>query len=794
MYKIVYCHKGEEEAHTLYLPGDDDYCITSGKLSLESGKAGTLTISIPIINPARTEVECLTDEIIVYRYMNALTDSELFRGRCVTRQSDFNLTGTLVVEGILAYLHDTYYPPFEFQGTPSDLLHKVIENHNSYVDDDRKIYINKITVADQNNYIARSSDSYNRTIDILSDKFVNSSLGGHFDAYYRNGRRYLDYLGDNRGEASQKIEFGKNLLDIATEVEYSNLITAILPLGQKTTETDADGNQITSYVTVESVNNGDIYIRDTAMIKKYGFICACVEWQDVTEPANLKTKALSYLAQNVVGVETLTIKAVDLFNTEEYAKNRPYQLGYMVPVKSEPHGIEQDIELSAMELDMLNPGNDTYTFGAVGTSLTDFTSSTNRNVSETLDSLGVVIGKISADYITSKTIAAEVAKLGYAKIDDLEVEVGKFGYLKAEDANLTYATIESLKATDATITNLSGDYASFKDTTTETLKAQTADIVDLKANKLSAEDADFRYANIDFTNIGKAAMEYFYAQSGLIKDVTVGDQTITGELVGVTIKGNLIEGDTVTADKLVVKGEDGLYYKLNINALGETTAKSDPKYQNGLDGSVLIKKSIVAEKISVNDLVAFGATIGGVNIADSSIYSGVKSSVNNTTRGFYLGKDGQVAFGDASNYLKYFQDADGTWKLAISADSMSLKSGTSVDDAISDINNRMDQIAEEVTTSLYISSSKGNVFKNTNVSTYLSITIIRGTQRITDSQTMKSVFGENAYLQWRYQGKDDEDFWNIPQEDPRILENGFKFKVSPSDIYTKGVYTCDLIS
>ena len=49
-------------------------------------------------------------------------------------------------------------------------------------------------------------------------------------------------------------------------------------------------------------------------------------------------------------------------------------------------------------------------------------------------------------------------------------------------------------------------------------------------------------------------------------------------------------------------------------------------------------------------------------------------------------------------------------------------------------------------------------------------------------------------LQWRYQGKDDEDFWNIPQEDPRILENGFKFKVSPSDIYTKGVYTCDLIS
>ena len=165
-------------------------------------------------------------------------------------------------------------------------------------------------------------------------------------------------------------------------------------------------------------------------------------------------------------------------------------------------------------------------------------------------------------------------------------------------------------------------------------------------------------------------------------------------MVGVTIKGNLIEGETITADKLVVKGEDGLYYKLNINALGETTVKADEKYQNGLDGSVLIKKSIVAEKISVKDLVAFGATIGGVNIADSSIYSGVKSSVNNTTRGFYLGKDGQAAFGDSSNYLKYFQDTDGTWKLAIAADSVSLRSGTNIGDAIENIQGDVDGLKE----------------------------------------------------------------------------------------------------
>ena len=64
-----------------------------------------------------------------------------------------------------------------------------------------------------------------------------------------------------------------------------------------------------------------------------------------------------------------------------------------------------------------------------------------------------------------------------------------------------------------------------------------------------------KYASIDFSNIGIAAMKKFYSESGLIKNVVVGDQTITGELVGVTIKGDLIEGNTIKADKLVIKGK-----------------------------------------------------------------------------------------------------------------------------------------------------------------------------------------------------------------------------------------------
>ena len=194
---------------------------------------------------------------------------------------------------------------------------------------------------------------------------------------------------------------------------------------------------------------------------------------------------------------------------------------------------------------------------------------------------------------------------------------------------------------------------------------------DIIVEKLKTDSLDATYANIDFTNINYAAVKKIFTESGIIKDLVVEEGNITGELVGVTIKGDLIEANTLRADALVVKGENGLYYKLNVDALGETTASSDKKYQNGLDGSVIVANSITAEKIRVSDLVAFDATIGGFNITENSIYSGVKDSVNNTTRGIYFNNNGEFAVGDARNFMKYFYDGtDRVYKLQISAGSI----------------------------------------------------------------------------------------------------------------------------
>lgn len=284
------------------------------------------------------------------------------------------------------------------------------------------------------------------------------------------------------------------------------------------------------------------------------------------------------------------------------------------------------------------------------------------NIRKDLNAANANIETLTADNVTiNETLNAQSASIDNLEANKLSVEV----------ADAKYATIENLEATNISVNNLSSTYADFKNTTTTKLAAVDASIENLETNKLSAASADLKYANIDFSNIGQAAIEEFYAKSGIIKDLTIEGGTITGELVGVTIKGDLIEGGTVVADKLVVKGENGLYYKLNTD--GVTTETQQTEY-NSLNGSVITAKSIAATKISVTDLVAFDATIGGFKITENSIYSGAKESASNTTRGIYLDNDGQAVFGDASNYLKYYKDTDNTYKLAISASSIYLSS------------------------------------------------------------------------------------------------------------------------
>ena len=251
-------------------------------------------------------------------------------------------------------------------------------------------------------------------------------------------------------------------------------------------------------------------------------------------------------------------------------------------------------------------------------------------------------------------------------IEQMGNDIKQFNNTINEQNSQITAIDTKVQAYDSTLISLGSDIvilnSAFQIVDGKLTGLSEAVIESLKTGSLNAE-----YATIDFSNIGEAAVEKLFAESGIIKDLVMSEGQVTGELIGVVIKGDLIEANTIRADSLVIRGEDGLYYRLNHT--GETV-EAQQTDQNSLNGELIAAKTITANKIAVDDLVAFGATIGKFIIGQEALYSTGKGNVDATTPGIYLGSDGQMCVGDDKNAIKFYKDENGNWKLGISADTL----------------------------------------------------------------------------------------------------------------------------
>lgn len=93
---------------------------------------------------------------------------------------------------------------------------------------------------------------------------------------------------------------------------------------------------------------------------------------------------------------------------------------------------------------------------------------------------------------------------------------------------------------------------------------------------------------------------------------------------------------------------------------------------------------------------------------------------------------------------------------------------------------------------LRIDSSRGLVFKNSLVSTVLTVTVIRGGEPITNIVDLQAAYGAGAYLEWSWKRLDESDFGVLSSADSRISGGGFTLTVSPDDVDTKVVFMCSL--
>jgi hypothetical protein len=356
----------------------DNMKVIDPKLTLEDSAAGSLSMTLPPSNIGYGTIVRMVSDISVHK-----DGEEIWAGRVLSEDKDFWNNRVLFCEGELAFLNDSTQPPAEYHGqTVRGFLETLINIHNSKVTSNKQFTIGSVTVTDPNDSIYRYTN-YEKTIECINEKLVKK-LGGHLRIRKVNGVRYLDYLADYPNTNSQIIEFGKNLLDFTRKWDLTEFATVIVPLGNRLDESPIEA--LEAYLTVESVNNGSLYVQSSEAVASYGWIEKVIHWDDINTASSLLSKAEAYLSDIQFDNMSIELSALDLHYLD--VNYEAVKLLDEIRVISKPHGMDRHFPVTKLEIPLDSPEKTQFKLGdSIKTSLTSVNNQTNNTILQKIENL-----------------------------------------------------------------------------------------------------------------------------------------------------------------------------------------------------------------------------------------------------------------------------------------------------------------------------------------------------------------------------------------------------------------------
>lgn len=345
-------------------PLEDSLVVMTPRLILEMGKAGSLEFALPPNNVHYQDLRKLKTLVTV-----DLDDTELFRGRVLSHDRNFNNVKKIYAEGDLAYLVDSVQKPDKYSGTTHGLFRQIISAHNAQMDPQKRFEVGTIGIENREIVISGQSEDIEdletggfdyRQIAINSTSsdwlttydYIESCLIEYCGGYLRTRKVgntiYLDLVTNYGSTATQEIEIGTNLLDLTEEATAEEVFTVLIPIGDEN-------------LTIASVNGGSEELVDVEAVALYGRIVKTRVFENVNQASTLLENAQRFVANHENVPITFTIRAIDFHLVDPDVQE--IHVGDSVRVKSVPHGISGMFTCTRIEYDLENPANNTYTFG-----------------------------------------------------------------------------------------------------------------------------------------------------------------------------------------------------------------------------------------------------------------------------------------------------------------------------------------------------------------------------------------------------------------------------------------------
>lgn len=379
MYTIIAYDSAEQDAGHVVFDTRIGRTVMDGKLNLNESEIDNLQLTVNQNNWLYGNVSTFNTHIEVYD-----DDQLLFRGRAFKESRQMKDSGQFVqefnFESIQNYLQDTSQRWAKIQNkTPKEFFQRLIGIHNSQVPPYKRFNVRNVDVTNSTDNVYRYIEDGATTWDTIKDKLI-SRLGGYIVVEYKNGVNYIDYLQDIGVShyEDMPIQLAVNLQSATLEVDSTEVITQLVPLGATIQEDDSsEPNPDTAVsqprVDITTVNNGKDYIDIPELQKEFGIIRKSIDWDDVHDPNILHRKAKSWIQNQLVAQNSWTVNALELPGFEKFKVSDRYQLNVQQISKN------QLLRITAKEIDFLSPHKSSLTIAEKSQSLSDYQLENNQS-------------------------------------------------------------------------------------------------------------------------------------------------------------------------------------------------------------------------------------------------------------------------------------------------------------------------------------------------------------------------------------------------------------------------------
>jgi len=272
MYRVIIYDGPEDNVGTIiHSPYVNAQKLSSGSVTQVVEGIDSMDF---VINPKNAGWGRINPLTTLIKVTNIKTGAVEFDGRILKPKESMSSGGLFTIqykcESVLAYLLDSSQRHGEYHNlTISQFLKIILDNHNSQVEAHKRFKLGEVTVTNSTDNVYRYL-GYENTYDTINDKLINR-LGGYLVVRRETDGLYLDYLEEIGKLSTTTIKFRRNMKDMSREIDPTEVITRLVPLGaQIESEDPAATDASKARVDIKSVNDGKDYLDDPKLIAEFG--------------------------------------------------------------------------------------------------------------------------------------------------------------------------------------------------------------------------------------------------------------------------------------------------------------------------------------------------------------------------------------------------------------------------------------------------------------------------------------------------------------------------------------------